>query len=183
MPRYPIEPDKLLAAAHVLVPRRPGRGRPSYTAHRRGVSTAYYAVFHAIGERVVRQAFPGSDPGVMDQVRRWIAHGDIKTVALWIGRLQGILPGGVPAHIAALLTRGGIPLVDADTSMIARGFLRLREKREHADYDHQAVFTRPETLGHLALAQQLVATVEAVDSYEARLFFGLVAMQARVQAR
>ena len=31
MAQYPIEADKLLAAASLLVPAKPGRGRPSYT--------------------------------------------------------------------------------------------------------------------------------------------------------
>lgn len=50
MARYPNQADKLLVAAGLLVPAKPERGRPSYTAHRRGVSTAYYTVFHAIGD-------------------------------------------------------------------------------------------------------------------------------------
>ena len=183
MAQYPIEADKLLAAASLLVPASPGRGRPSYTAHRRGVSTAYYAVFHAIGERVVRQVFPTADAIFRDRVRRWISHTDIKTVATWVGKLAGTLPGGPPPHIAALLAPTGVPSFDADTISIADGFLELHEKREQADYDHQAVFTRADTLGLLELARQVVATVEAIDSDESRLLFGLIAMQAKVQPR
>lgn len=183
MAHYPIEADKLLAAASLLVPASPGRGRPSYTAHRRGVSTAYYAVFHAITERVVRQAFPNADSLFRDGVRRWISHTDVKTVATWLGKLVGTLPGGPPPHIAALLAPTGVPSVDADTLAIADGFLELHEKREQADYDHQAVFTRPDTLGLLELARQTVAAVEAAESDESGLLFGLIAMQARVQPR
>jgi len=167
---YPIEADKLLAAAGVLVPASPGRGRPSYTAHRRGVSTAYYAVFHAISGRVVRQVFPTADPIFRDGARRWISHADVRIVATWIGKLVGTLPGGPPPHIAALLAPTGVPLVDADTSAIADGFLELHEKREQADHDHQAVFTRPDTLGLIELARQIVATVEAVETDESSLW-------------
>jgi hypothetical protein len=181
--QYPIEADKLLAAASLLVPAKPGRGRPSYTAHRRGVSTVHYAVFHAIGERVVRQVFPTADAIFRDRVRRWISHTDVKTVATWIGKLAGTLPGGPPPHIAVLLAPTGVPSFDADTLSIADGFLELHEKREQADYDHQAVFTRPDTLGLLELARQVVATVEAIDTDESRLLFGLIALQAKVQAR
>ena len=183
MAHYPIEADKLLVAAGLLVPDSPGRGRPSFTAHRRGVSTAYYAVFHAIAERVVRQAFPSADTLFRDRVRRWISHTDVKTVSTWLGKLAGTLPGSPPAHIAALLAPTGDPLVDADTLAIADGFLELHEKREQADYDHHAVFTRPDTLGLLELARQTVATVEAVASDESSLMFGLIAMQSRVQPR
>ncbi len=183
MPRYPIEAEKLLAAADVLVPRNPGRGRPSYTAHRRGVSTAYYAVFHAIGARVVEQVFPNTDAEFRDRVRRWIGHADIKTVSSWVGQLQGTIGGNAPRHIAALLAPGGTPHVDADTAVIADGFLELHEKREQADYDHEAVFTRPDALGHIELARQVVGLVETVWTDEAGRFFGLIAMRARVQAR
>lgn len=183
MPSYPIEPDKLLTAATLLVPTQPGRGRPSYTAHRRGVSTAYYAVFHAISDRAARQVFATADDNFRDGVRRWIAHGDIRTVATWVGKLDGTIGGGCPAHITALLAPGGVAAIDAETSAIAEGFLELHEKREQADYDHRAVFTRPDTLGHLALARQVIGLVGAVDSDESRLFFGLVAMQARVTPR
>lgn len=144
---------------------------------------AYYAVFHAIGERVARQVFPAADDVFLDRVRRWIGHTDIKTVATWVGQLQGTLRGSPPPHIAALLAPGGVTQVDADTVAIADGFLELHEKREQADYDHQAVFTRPDSLGHVALAKQVVGLVDQVSSDEAARFFGLVAMQSRVQPR
>jgi hypothetical protein len=66
---------------------------------------------------------------------------------------------------------------------MADGFLELNDKRELADYDHQAVFTRPDTRGHIALARSVVSVAERAQSDPARCFFGLVAMQARVQAR
>lgn len=81
MPAYPIEPDKLLDAAERLAPDQPGRGRAPYTAHRRAVSTAYYAVFHAISERVAETVFPAADAAFKRRIRRWIGHGDIRTVA------------------------------------------------------------------------------------------------------
>jgi hypothetical protein len=184
MPLYPIEPDKLLDAANRLAPAQAGRGRPSYTAHRRAVSTAYYAVFHAVTARVASQMFPTADPLFLQRVRRWIAHGDIKAVARWVSQLQGTSSGQPPPHIRALLAPAGGPLhIDADTVAIADGFLELSEKREQADYDHEAVFPRADTRGLTALAQQVVARVEATQSDEAQRFFGLVAMQAAVRGR
>lgn len=147
------------------------------------MSTTYYAVFHAIGDRVVRQVFPTADAIFRDRVRRWISHTDVKTVATWIGKLAGTQPGAPPTHIAALLAPTGAPSFNADTLLIADGFLELHEKREQADYDHQAVFTRADTLGLLELARQVVATIEVIESNESRLLFGLIAMQAKVQPR
>jgi len=60
---------------------------------------------------------------------------------------------------------------------------RASREARAADYERQAVFTRPDTLGLIELARQIVATVEAVETDESSLLFGLIAMQARVQAR
>jgi hypothetical protein len=184
MPGYPIEPDKLLDAAERLAPASPGRGRPPYTAHRRAVSTAYYALFHAITERVAETVFPDADSSFKRRVRRWIAHGDIRNVARWVSQLQGTSVGRPPAHIETLLAPpGGPTYVDADTAAIADGFLELNDRREQADYDHDAVFTRPDTRGQIALARRVVALVEQADSDAVKRFYGLIALQARIQAR
>lgn len=143
MPSYPIEPDKLLDAAERLTPAGVGRGRPPYTAHRRAASTAYYAVFHAITERVAELAFPNADAALRRRVRRWVAHADISTVCRWVSGLQGTGNYGVPAHIRTLLAPQGRPSnIDANAVSIADGFLELHEKRMEADCDHEAVFTR-----------------------------------------
>lgn len=184
MPHYPIEPDKLLDAADRLAPASPGRGRPPYTAHRRAVSTAYYAVFHAVTDRVAETVFPAADPAFRERIRRWINHGDIRIVAQWVSQLQGTTPGSPPPHIRTLLAPSGLPpLVDPDTLLIADGFLELNDKRELADYDHQAVFTRPDTRGHIALARSVVSVTERAGSDPAKCFFGLVAMQAKILSR
>ena len=180
--QYPIEPSKLLAAAEQLVPTAAGRGRPAYTANRRGVSTAYYAVFHSIGARVVRQLFPNEPQEIHHRVQRWIGHTDIRVVAQWVAQIDGLRPGSAPKHIEVLFTTGG-SRISPGLVAIADGFLQLNEKREQADYDHLAVFTRPDSLQLIALARQLVTSVSEVDTSDASRFFGLIALQARVQHR
>lgn len=136
MPAYPIEPDKLLDAADRLAPASVGRGRPPYTAHRRAVSTAYYAAFHALTSRVAALVFPDADAAVRQRVRRWIAHADIATVCRWVSGLHGTGSYGVPPHIRTLLApRGNASNIDAHTVAIADSFLELYEKRMEADYD------------------------------------------------
>ncbi|MHB1539506.1 MAG: hypothetical protein ACYCUM_08480 [Solirubrobacteraceae bacterium] len=170
--------------ADMLSPSQAGRGRPPYAAHRRAVSTAYYAVFHAIGARVAAQSFPSADPVFLQRVRRWIGHGDIKAVARWIGQLQGTVAGQPPPHIRALLAPIGGPLrVDSATSAIADGFLELNDKREQADYDHEAVFPRADTRGLVALARQVVTQVDNSQTIEVSHFFGLIALQAQIKSR
>lgn len=184
MSSYPIDPGKLLETADRLVPLNPGRGRPSYTNHRRAVSTAYYAVFHAITDRVAKAAFDEVDTPFLRRVQRWIKHGDIRMVAVWVSQMEGTTAGTPPRHIEALLQPApGLTHIDADTLTIAEGFLGLNEMREQADYDHDAVFTRPDTLSHVALAKSVVATVEGTQTDAAKRFFGLVAMRSNIQSR
>lgn len=184
MPAYPIESDKLLDAADTLCPPQVGRGRPQYTAHRRAVSTAYYAAFHAVTDRVVELAFANADAIFQQRVRRWVAHADVSTACRWVSGLHATGGYRVPAHIRTLLNPPASPSnIDANTVRIADGFLELHEKRLQADYDHEAVFPRSDTRATIALARQVVSLVGAADSDEARIFFGLIAMQAQVRAR
>lgn len=184
MASYPIESDKLLAAADVLAPPNVGRGRPAYTAHRRATSTAYYALFHAITERIIGDVFPAAPDDFKERVRRWVAHREIAAVCRWISALRGTGGYPVPKGIKSLLAPSGAAVrIDADTVAIADAFLELHEKRLEADYDHAAVFTRADTRGHIALARQAVALVQRATSPEVQTFFGLMAMQAKPYVR
>lgn len=191
-PTYTIDPLKLLVAAERLAPARAPVGRPSYTAHRRAVSTGYYAVFHAIAGRVVDVVFATEDPVFKRRVRRWINHGDIRQVALWVSVTHAAAdapPGSKkprnapPRHIVELLGTGPEALVSAEAAAVADGFLELNERREAADYDHLAVFRRSDTRRLLRLSRRTVELAQATDDASAVRFFGLIAMQAKVQAR
>jgi hypothetical protein len=184
VPTYPIEPDKLLAAADVLAPPAARRGRPAYTAHRRATSTAYYALFHAITNRIVEGVFAAATDEFKQHVRRWVAHREIADVCRWVSALRGTGGYPVPKGIRSLLAPpGGATTIDADTVTIADAFLELYEKRQDADYDHTAVFTRADTRGHIALARHAVALVEQANSPGVLIFFGLIAMQAKPYVR
>lgn len=101
-----------------------------------------------------------------------------------MSQLEGITGGSPPSHIQALLApAGGLVQVAADAVIIADGFLELNDKREQADYDHEAVFTRPDTRGQIALARRVVDVVDQSQSPEAKRFFGLIAMQAQIRSR
>lgn len=182
MPTYPIEPDKLLVAATQLAPATVGRGRPSYTAHRRAVSTAYYAVFHAMSARTVQTVFPAADALFVRRIQRWINHGDLAQVSRWMGQMSGTVRDTPPKHIGELLRLTPVHQ-DSDVTAIASGFREMDEKREQADYDHAAVFTRPDTLRLIEVARDTVQLVDAAPAGPVDRFFGLVAMQARIVGR
>jgi hypothetical protein len=113
-------------------------------------------------------------------VRRWIAHRDIAEVCRWVLAVSGTSGHSVPQSIRALLAPAQGPAqIDADTIAIADAFLELYEKRQEADYDHKAVFTRTDTRGHIALARQAVGVVDQANSDASQMFFGLVALKAK----
>jgi hypothetical protein len=66
---------------------------------------------------------------------------------------------------------------------MAYGYLELNDKREQADYDHEAVLTRADTLSQIDLAKATVAVAEETQSDPAKRFFGLIAMRAKIQSR
>lgn len=184
--QHPIDPAQLLAAAAVLAPAKPREGVVSeYTERRRAVSTAYYAVFHAISGRVAATVFPDAEQIFRQRISRWITHTDIRTVARWVVGLRGTGSGkGVPGHIRELLAGVEGPLhIDADTVTIAEGFLELHEKRDQADYDHEQVFDHADTQRYIARARRVVELAQTSSSAQVQQFFGLIAMQAQVRGR
>jgi hypothetical protein len=182
VPRYPLVPEKLLDTASRLA-RDGARGRPAYADHRRAVSTAYYAVFHAITDRAAKAVFTEAEDEFLERIQRWIGHADIREVATWVCQLDERRPGGAPPHIAALLKPREGKRIDSDTVEIADGFLQLNERREEADYDHDGYFNRADTLSQIELAKAVVERVEGTQTAAAKLFFGLIAMRAKIQSR
>jgi hypothetical protein len=113
---HPIDPAQLLAAAELLAPANARGGASEFTERRRAVSTAYYAVFHAISDRVAATVFPDAEQIFRQRISRWIAHNDIRTVARWVIGLQGTgSGGGVPSHVGKLLKDIEGPHINADT--------------------------------------------------------------------
>ncbi len=154
MPSYPIDPAKLLEHAAQLAGEEAGPGRPSYTNHRRAVSSAYYAAFHQVSDQVARRLFPGTASFQL-QARRSVTHGAIYEVCRW---LTG--GGGSPQHLR--------PIVDAlkqdsVVTSVAASLMALREAREEADYDHTRPFNKRETLTVLDEARSTVAQLKAAS--------------------
>jgi hypothetical protein len=151
VPSYPIDPDKLLEHAAQLAGEDAGPGRPSYTNHRRAVSSAYYAAFHEVTDEVARRLFPDSDTFQV-QARRSVTHDAVYVVCKWLtGR------AGAPQHLQ--------PIVDALkqdplVNSVADSLIGLKEAREEADYDHTRPFKKRETLTLLEDARATVAQLK-----------------------
>ena len=122
MSTQPIDPVELLDLADELVS---STSHPSRTAHlRRGVSTAYYALFHELAAEVVMTTTRSEywdDAAVT--MARWISHTD----------LSALCRAATGSGGRAL--REVLAPVGPETVQIARTFLNLQSERHEADYD------------------------------------------------
>ena len=74
-----IEPEGLLRHAQQLA--RTAGGRPSEVAVRRGISAAYYAVFHEVTKRAASHLVGSCPDGIQNEIRRSWSHGEIFQLA------------------------------------------------------------------------------------------------------
>lgn len=141
----PITSEALLSVADTLAQ----LDDPTTAARRRAVSTAYYALFHGLIADAVAQT-TGDDPDREEDrytYSRWYAHGEMRTVSQWVIRLAR--GESVPNGVAVLLANPPPDLVE-----LARAFLRLRETRHEADYDHTATFDMADTTAAIGTARE-----------------------------
>lgn len=170
--KRPIRPTWLLRLAHELVPEQAGQGQPRNTDLRRAISTAYYALFHAITRAAAQHALPGAPESEQNAFTRHVGHKAIKDVCAWIN--GGTPPPGVTATVERLRNNPKI-------SDLAATFIALHQAREGADYDHDADITRPTTLGLIERSETAVQVAEAeaaTDDFQS--FLGLLSLKLTI---
>lgn len=59
-----------------------GRGRPPIMDLRRGVSAAYYALFHELSRQAAEHALPRADAAQISALRRSYSHGSMSPSAV-----------------------------------------------------------------------------------------------------
>ena len=127
---------------------RLGKGKPRQVALRRSISTAYYALFHALCHTCVTALIGWSKPwSVTTPLYRMLDHGAAKRVFSQIRSRK-----------------------DANGALqtIAETFLVLQDARLEADYDPGARFTRDEVLKHVAQAVDTISILRTLPP-DARL--------------
>lgn len=139
-----IQPDGLLSHARALT--GSGRGRPPDVDLRRGVSAAYYSVFHDLTDRAARHLVGSAPQTARNRIRRTWSHSELSAVAEIIVDRARILAANPTAPLSKEASGGG-PLVDlaaADTHLVEalRLFGELQASRHRADYDHEARFDK-----------------------------------------
>lgn len=140
-----MNPEDLIALAKELVHR--DSGRPKQASLKRAVSSAYYAVFHALARECVERTigFRFSSPRYWETVTplyRSVDHGAAKSL------------------FNRLLNDTTSP---AELKDFARSFIDLQAERVRADYDPRPSFTRWESHGTVANAERAIKQIQALS--------------------
>lgn len=119
--------EDLLEQAYHLV--RKDGPNPKQASLRRGVSTAYYALFHLLIDEAVGHWAVARHHG---KLARTFEHGLMKKVC--DDHVKNFYSAGQPAS--------GVQLKD-----VAKTFIELQQKRLTADYDNSYAWTQPNAVG------------------------------------
>ena len=139
-----IDPDGLLRHAEQLGDT--GRGRPTDAALRRGISAAYYAVFHDLTRHAATHLVGSCSPEIQNEIRRSWSHGEISQLAEYVVDRALVLSHSPNAALAGRVEKLG-PLLDVaakDAALVdsLRLFNDMQELRHAADYDHSKRFSK-----------------------------------------
>lgn len=142
--------DDLLQTARLLV--GGGKGRTKQAQLRRALSTAYYAVFHALCELAATALVAGDTSSAprraRAQVYRALDHQKAKT------RLKSLFQNG--------MFRADLRFPD-DVKTFAVAFETLQEERHRADYDPHASFRRGEVNLLIQEAETAIACLRRIS--------------------
>lgn len=150
--------EELIGTARRLA--RASRNRPRQADLKRAVSTAYYALFHALAK---------------DAADRLIGVGAARTDRAWVQTYRALDHGF--AKNACRETRNlGFPanLVDC-----ANEFVELQDARHRADYDPEARYSRAEALDWVARAEVAIAKLKASSNKDRKAFAVHILMRRR----
>lgn len=150
-----------------------GRGRPPIVDLRRGVSAAYYALYHELTRHAAEHALPQANTRERNALRRSYGHGSLKTVCSWVaGKSQ---PNGQEIRRVSALTKNAARLV-----LVSETFLDLQQRRHEADYDHDAAFSKTDVVNAVAQSRAACAALNAeVGGAAHQAFMALITLGAR----
>ena len=138
-----IDPDDLLVHAEQLADTE--TDCLSDAVLRRGVSAAYYAVFHDLTGQAANHLVGSCPDEIQNEIRRSWSHGEISQLAQHVVDRSVTLNHAPDAPLRGPVEKIG-PLLDivakdGDLVESLRLFNQLQEQRYSADYDHQERFT------------------------------------------
>lgn len=174
-----IDPDALLDHARRLA--GSGRGRPPGVDLRRGVSAAYYSLFHNITDRAAQHLIGSADDVSKYAIRRTWRHGEIAVGAgLVVDRAKVLFHNPAEPLPKALAAFGPLPdLAAGDGYLVAclRRVSELQSLRHQADYDHSADFDKAGLLATCQKAELARNALAAASSVSTQSFFTLLTVR------
>ncbi len=125
--------------------------RPRQAELRRAISTAYYAVFHAIAN---------------DAAELLVGAGALRTTSAWVQTYRALDHGFAKDACRRVKGLGLPPGVEA----CANAFIHLQEARHQADYDPQVRYTRADALSWVERAEAAIASLRGAPREDRRAF-------------
>jgi hypothetical protein len=169
-----IDPAKLAEAARAFANHQGGAGRPRPIWLRRGVSSAYYALFRSIGKAAAAHLLPNGSREQQLQLARSFDHYALKEMCEWIAKRKGKKP---PQQAKELIQSLAGTVIDD----VASAFCDLQEARHSADYDHLAPFSKASTLGYIQDAETAILNLAAAPAEQREAFFSLLALRTKLR--
>lgn len=160
--------DLLEQAGHLAV--RESK-RPRQASLRRAVSTAYYALFHFIGEEATRELIGGGATSKMlrQLACRSLAHGKVMAVCLEFQKAnprQTLQPFWNALHVRA----------NPDLRDICATFAALQQARHSADYDRSQAVSRASALDACNQAKEAMEAWDRLKSSDPALLHFLASV-------
>lgn len=153
--------DDLIEQAGRLA--RAGSSKPRQADLRRSVSTAYYALFHAMAKTIADTVAGTAKAARSDQV--------------WALAYRGIQHGEARA-VCEILRKQAIPSGIRDC---ADAFVELQPARQSADYDPLHRLTRERTLELVQRAREAIGKLRSASAQDRRAFAVQILVRKRGQ--
>lgn len=174
-----IEPEGLLRHAQQLA--RSAGGRPPDVAVRRGISAAYYAVFHELTKQAAKHLVGSCPDGIQNEIRRSWSHGEISRLAAHVVERARTLVRAPHVPLRGLFEKIG-PLLDVvatDDALVdgLRLFNDMQEQRHAADYDHGVRFAQSDLLEACDNARLARRQLDRASTAAREAFFTLLTVR------
>jgi hypothetical protein len=165
-----LNPDHLLEQADRLV--APPNRAPRQADLRRAISSAYYALFHAILAAAADE-FVGRTKRQSPRyelVYRSVTHKSLRTLC------EDIVKQKLPARYAKYEPAGGF---DTDLIAVASATVDLQEKRHLADYDPLLRVTASDAVVAIATARSALMRFNTANVTRKKTFLSLIVFSPR----
>jgi uncharacterized protein (UPF0332 family) len=170
---YPIVPERLLRQARQLAGVG-AAGRPIHHNLRRSASSTYYAVFHQVTMSAAQLLLSHSPKDMQWEFSRRIHHQSVSKVCEYIATNKN--PSASSRLTPLLRCLRTTPVV----VVFATDFLALQDARLRADYDHAAIFSKPEVVSLIERAEICIATLGSLaGTQQAQSLYVMVALTDR----